>query len=105
MKKDFTAVLSAELIGDEIGLTLAELCLSFHLSDAEIWELVDEGIIEPHMQKSGQWHFDSASLRRIRCALQLNRDLGVNWAGAALALELLEELKPLRARLRQYEGM
>jgi chaperone modulatory protein CbpM len=43
------------------------------------------------------------SVRRVRCALELKRDLGVNWAGAALALELLDELNSLRARLRRFE--
>jgi chaperone modulatory protein CbpM len=33
----------------------------------------------------------------------LRRDLGVNWAGAALALDLLDELQELRARLRRFE--
>ena len=47
------------------------------------------------------WRFRGASVRRVRCALRLERDLGVNFAGAALALELLEELEALRARLER----
>jgi len=34
-------------------------------------------------------------------ALRLQQDLGVNLAGAALALQLLEEAETLRARLRE----
>jgi chaperone modulatory protein CbpM len=37
----------------------------------------------------------------VRCALRLERDLGVNLAGAALALDLLDELNRLRARQRR----
>jgi len=33
-------------------------------------------------------------------ALRLQRDLGLNLAGAALALELLDEVEALRAQLR-----
>lgn len=44
------------------------------------------------------------SVRRVRCAQRLEQDLGVNIAGAALALELLEELERLRARLHRLEG-
>jgi chaperone modulatory protein CbpM len=33
-------------------------------------------------------------------ASRLQRDLGVNLAGAALALELLQEIEALRARLK-----
>jgi len=41
-------------------------------------------------------------VRRVRCALRLESDLGVNLAGAALALDLLEELNRLRARQRRF---
>jgi chaperone modulatory protein CbpM len=43
------------------------------------------------------------SLRRIRCAERLEEDLGVNSAGAALVLDLLEELERLRTRLGRIE--
>jgi chaperone modulatory protein CbpM len=49
---------------------------------------------EPH-----RWRFSGTHLRRATVALRLQRDLGVNLAGAALALELLDELDTLRARL------
>ena len=37
-------------------------------------------------------------------ASRLQRDLGLNLAGAALALELLEEIDALRARLQALGG-
>lgn len=102
MRKDeFTAV---EVLEDRDGLTPGQLSLSFRLSAEELRELVDEGVIEPLAERGGQPRFAAASLRRIRCALRLRRDLGVNWAGAALALELIEEVERLRARLLRYEN-
>ncbi|MBP1152859.1 hypothetical protein JOD69_004728 [Methylocaldum sp. RMAD-M] len=44
------------------------------------------------------WQFNTAALRRLQTALHLQRDLGVNLPGAALALDLLEELEALRRR-------
>ena len=38
-----------------------------------------------------------------RVAVRLHRDLGVNPAGAALALQLMEELDTLRARLQVFD--
>jgi len=37
---------------------------------------------------------------RVRSALRLQHDLGVNLAGIALALDLMEELENLRAQLK-----
>jgi chaperone modulatory protein CbpM len=39
-------------------------------------------------------------LRRARLALRLERDLEINLAGVALALELMEELEYLRRKLK-----
>jgi len=49
---------------------------------------------EPH-----RWRFTGTHLRRATVAIRLQRDLGVNLAGAALALQLLDELEVLQARL------
>lgn len=104
MKNELNVPLTVDPIEDDkAGLTAAELCHTFQLSADQLKELVDEGLIEPLIQEEGQWRFQGASLRRIHYALRLNRDLGVNWAGAALALELLDELKRLRIRLQRYE--
>jgi chaperone modulatory protein CbpM len=40
-------------------------------------------------------------VRRVRLVVRLQRDLGVNLAGAALVLELMSELELLRARDRR----
>jgi chaperone modulatory protein CbpM len=37
-------------------------------------------------------------VQRVQTAIRLQQDLGVNLAGAALALDLLEELQELRCR-------
>jgi chaperone modulatory protein CbpM len=39
-------------------------------------------------------------LRRARIAVRLERDLELNLAGVALALDLLEELEQLRQQLK-----
>jgi chaperone modulatory protein CbpM len=38
-------------------------------------------------------------VRRVRTVVRLQRDLGVNLPGAALALELLERIEELQRRL------
>lgn len=99
MKSDLLPLLSGEVLEDEVELTLADLCRSCQLHAEQLFDLVDEGIIEPVERESGRWRFSGASLRRVRVAVTLQRDLGVNCAGAALVLDLLEELEALRTRL------
>ena len=101
MKKERLSLLSGEVLDEDVELSLAELCRACRLPAERVYELVAEGIIEPIGQNPTIWRFRSVCLRRVRFAMSLQRDLGVNLAGAALAMDLLEELEVLRARLDQ----
>lgn len=90
------------LLLDEVSsLSLQELCDACRERREWIIELVDEGILEPRGGARPSWRFPASSLQRARIVHRLQRDLGVNLAGAALALDLLEEMETLRARLRR----
>ena len=60
-------------------------------------ELVDQGIIETRSRT--ELRFSGTALRRARTALRLQHDLGVNAAGAALVVDLLERIESLERRL------
>ncbi len=65
-----------------------------------IVELVAEGVILPQAGGAPQdWRFTQLQLRHAALAWRLQRDLGVNLAGAALALQLLDEVQSLRAQI------
>ncbi len=95
--------ITGDLLSDAFELSFVEFCRLCQLPGDEIIALVEEGIAEPVGQGQHHWRFELSSVRRVRCAVQLQRDLGVNRAGAALALELLEEIESLRSQLRQPE--
>lgn len=103
-KKQTRSLLRGELLDESIELTLAELCRACQLPAERIFEFVDEGIVEPRGRDPSRWRFHSVSIRRVRRAQRLKRDLGVNTPGVALALELLEELEQLRGRIAYLEG-
>jgi chaperone modulatory protein CbpM len=63
--------------------------------------LVDEGILEPVGGIREKRRFPYSSVRRTRTVVHLRRDLGLNLAGAALALELLDRIENLRAQIRR----
>ena len=103
MNSKKTELLRGDLLDEDVEMTLAQLCQACELSEAQIIELVEQGIIDPLGPEPAEWRFVSISLRRVRITRNLQRDLGVNAPGAALALELLEEVEELRARLRRLE--
>ena len=78
-------------------ISVQELSSSFGIDRKLIKEIIDEGIVEVQKDANEELQFDSTALHRIRTALRLHRDLGINFAGAALVLDLLEELETLRS--------
>ena len=91
------------ILEDQTGFSLDDLCRACAAQAGRIIELVDEGLLSPAGSAPAQWRFTGVHLQRARVALRLESDLGVNLAGAALALELLDELESLRTRLRLFE--
>ncbi|WED43578.1 chaperone modulator CbpM [Legionella cardiaca] len=86
---------------DWFYLSLREVTYSFGVSKEIILEIIDEGIVNAQKDEKNEWLFDSEAIRNIRTVLRLNRDLGVNLAGAGLALELLREIEHLHMLLEQ----
>jgi len=84
-------------------LGLRELSSACAVQAEYIIELVEEGVIEPVSYRRRKWQFTGASLTRARRAVALQRDLGLNIQGAALALDLIDELDRLRSRLRAVD--
>jgi chaperone modulatory protein CbpM len=80
-------------------LTLEDLSRMCAVDEQHIVEFVEEGILSVVGMRT-EWHFSGAALRRARIAVRLERDLELNLAGVALALDLLEELAQLRHELR-----
>jgi chaperone modulatory protein CbpM len=93
---------AVEVIDEQTVFTLAELCRSCDVQAEFVEALVDEGILEPSGSRRRHWCFSANSLRRTRVTLHLQQDLGINLAGAALALDLLERIEELEARLRVF---
>lgn len=95
------SVIVGILVEDEVQFTLVELSRICHVDIAQIVELVDEGVLTPSDDDTGQWVFGGTVLRRARKALRLTRDMSLTPASAALVLDLLDEIEGLRSRLRR----
>lgn len=101
---DLSLIIHTGTIIEDTSLTLAELCRACDVHADWVFGLVEEGIIEPNGKEIRTWRFSGRSLVRVRSALRLQRDLGVNLAGIALALDLMEELEKLRTQLNMSEA-
>lgn len=82
------------------NIAIDQLCRICGVQTEYVVQLVQEGVITPAAgSATDTWRFTSLHVRHARIASRLQRDLGVNLAGAALALQLLDELETLRAQI------
>ncbi|BBA35764.1 uncharacterized protein sS8_3827 [Methylocaldum marinum] len=96
-KRTVTATYSV-VLDETVELSLVDVCEACRIDAESVFEMVNEGIVDPEGSDPTNWKFNTLALRRLQTALHLQRDLGVNLPGAALALDLLEELEALRRR-------
>ena len=80
------------ILDSRTTFTLVEFSRVCGVEQQVIVEMVQDGVIDP-LERQGDWRFHGGALVRAQRALRLVRDLGVNWPGAALALDLLERLE------------
>ncbi|HEX6998061.1 MAG TPA: chaperone modulator CbpM [Gammaproteobacteria bacterium] len=91
--------ITGDVLDERVELSLADLCRMCGLREEAVIEMVEEGIIEPRGPDRSGWRFSGVAVTRVRRAVRLQRDFEVNLPGAALALDLLEEIERLRRRL------
>jgi chaperone modulatory protein CbpM len=106
MGSEERSALSGLVLSEEVRLSVHEICSVCDVERDALIEMVMEGLVEPvdlglHPR---EWRFSGTTVTRIRTAQRLQRDLGVNLSGAALALELLEEIDRLRRWCRRFGG-
>ena len=95
-----TKDLTGTLLDERTVFTLRELCRACGVHAELVIEMVEEGVLEPRGSTPTEWRFAGNAVTRAQKALNLTRDLRLNWPGAALALDLLEEIERLRRERR-----
>ena len=101
MKRHTTRELSGTVLDERTVFTLHELCRVCGVHAELDIEMAEEGVLDPRGAAPAQWRFTGSAVTRAQKALKLSRDLRVNWPGAALALDLLEEIEQLRLERRR----
>ena len=91
--------IDVDLLDETLRFTLAEICRICDVQEQLVVEIVAEGIVEPLGAARPQWQFTGIAVTRIQRVIKLQHDFDVNLPGAALALELLEEIERLKRAL------
>jgi chaperone modulatory protein CbpM len=94
-------ILTGELLDEGREYDVEAVCRICRTDRDVVIEMVSQGVVDPRGGRAQEWRFSGVAVRRAQIAARLQRELGVNLAGAALALDLLEELETLRRRLRR----
>lgn len=105
MKQQHEIILT-EILSDDYPnqMNLYELCHICHTETNLVMEMVNYGLLNPAGRTPEVWIFHAKDLHRLQRARRLQKDLDINLAGVALALDLLEELEQLRARVKRLES-
>lgn len=98
------STLQAVVVETELHLSIIELSRICGADIPTLEALVHEGVLTPLDPQSTQWIFSGAVLPRARKALRLLLELELNAAGAALVIDLMDEVESLREQLRRHTG-
>ncbi|HET8701123.1 MAG TPA: chaperone modulator CbpM [Nitrococcus sp.] len=101
MRKQISVV-TGTVLDSRITLTLSELCHMGGASVELVIDMVEEGIVDPTGRDPQEWRFTGEAVQRVQIVRRLTEDLRVNLPGAALALELMDELDALRQQSVKY---
>ena len=94
--------ITGEILDKHTDYTLSQVCEVCGIQTEIVLDMVTEGIAEPRGGSAGDWRFTGVDIVRIRTAVRLQRDLQVNLPGAAMVLDLLEEVRVLREKVRAF---
>ena len=86
----------------EVQLSLRDLAVACGISATRAARLIRLGLVEPEANAPDR--FSSATAARLRRMLRLRADLGVNLAGTAIIVDLIERLERLDAELTRLRG-
>ena len=91
--------IEGSVVENEVHMSIVELSHASRTPEDLIMSWVSEGVLSPTGSSPQDCRFSGESLRRAKTAAHLTHDLELNTPGVALALDLLDEIAQLRARI------
>lgn len=100
MRKNMDEIMIGQLLDEDVVFHIKELCDLSHAPTQLVIEMVEYGLLEPQGIRREEWRFTGPAVGRVKTVMRLQHDLDVNLPGAAVIIELLEELEQLRRAIR-----
>jgi chaperone modulatory protein CbpM len=97
-------IYAGDIVVETQTYSLLQVCTICGVQTERVVELVSFGIIEPDGAQPDIWKFSESAVQRAKKALRLHRDLGLDYQGLALTLELLDEIDRLRMIIARLQG-
>ena len=95
--------MTGEVLSEERKLALEDICETCGLPESKVITYIEEGVVEVQGDDFRLWRFSEISMIQIQKAYRLEKDLRLNPAGAALALELMSQIEDLKNQLKHLQ--
>jgi hypothetical protein len=89
---------------EQYTFSLAELSKLSGLTELELNDMVDYGILEPIDPEASPWLFGANRLLTVRMACRLGRDFDLDPQSLALTISLLERIHALEAEVLELRA-
>ncbi len=93
------SLLIGVVIEENMSLSVTQVCAQYQITEALLLEMIEHGLFKNPAINTQSFQMTPQDKRRMESAFRLNKDLGVNLPGVALALDLLEQLEEVRQEL------
>lgn len=92
-------VVTGMVLDEHTSVSLTEVCKTYNLPEEIVHEFIEYGVIHAEGETIHSMQISCQTLSKIQSATRLKKDLGINPAGIAVILDLLDEMQMLRNEL------
>ena len=103
MSNQIEKVYKGVIVEEGEYISLIHLCRYCNLSQEEIVELVNEGILKPLGSQKHEWQFNFSTVRRVKKARRLQKDFELTLSASGLVIHLLDRIEELESKLKNYD--
>jgi MerR family transcriptional regulator/heat shock protein HspR len=104
--RKYAIILTKRVTRAASGIGAGEVAAQCGVHPELIDRFVDLGLVEPLCwhERRNEWLFDKNTIPLVRKIIRLRNQLGINYAGIGVVLELLSRIERLESRILELES-